>query len=191
MDERVHMSHHIISYLLIALALNLPLCNGILPEISPPDISGTETFRALKDDASDPFASNVLDLNKLSSLYAKSLAEPVFVIGESAISNTTNDLENLFKEAQGQKLTYDSDLTKLYGEMGATFDRIRTPIKHFQFEPQMPQLPGDSILVLTNPLAEAGQYYFEIEPPSTSYLAVDMPWINEESNQGVTVIWNQ
>lgn len=185
------MNHHIISYMLIALALNLPLCNGILAEISPQDISGTETFRALKGDTIDPVASNVLDLNKLSSLYEKSLAEPVFVIGESAILNTTSDLENLFKEAKGQKLSYNSDLTKLYGEMGATFGRISTPIKSFQFEPQMPPLPGDSIPVLANRIDEAGQYFFELEPPSTSYLAVDMPWSYIESNQGVTVIWNQ
>lgn len=185
------MSYHIISYLLIALALSLPLCNGVLEEISPPDISGTGMVKALKGDASDPVASNVLDLNKLSSLYAKSLAEPVFVIGESAILNTTSDLENLFKDVQGQKLSYNSDLTKLYGEMGATFGRIRSPINHFQFEQQMPPLPGDSIPVLTNRVDEAGQYFSELEPPSTSYLAVDMPWSYIESNQGVTVIWNQ
>ncbi len=180
---------YIISYLLIVFAMTSPLCNGILEEIPPQDASGTEMLLALDGDTNDLVASSALALKKKPLSPAQSHAETVFVIGESAIFNTTNDLENLSKEARGQKLAYDSDLSELYNEMGSAFGMIRTPTKLFKFEPQMPQLPGNSIPTRTTDLNELRQYYFEPESPNLP--ATDMPWRNEESSHGVTVIWNQ
>jgi hypothetical protein len=181
--------NNIISYLLIVLALTLPSCSGILEEIPPQDTSGTEMLLALDGGTNDMVASSALALKKKPLSPAQSHAERVLVIGESVIFNTTNDLKNLSKEAKGQKLAYDSDLSELYNEMSSAFGMIRTPIKLFKFEPQMPQLPGNSIPTRTTDLNELNQYYFEPESPNLP--ATDMPWSNEESRNGVTVIWNQ
>lgn len=179
---------HIISYLFVVSTITSSLCNGIPAEISPQYAGGNEMV-LMNGDTNDLVASNAQALKKISLSSAQSHAETVFVIGESAISNTTKDLESLSQEAQGQKLAEGRNLTALYSKMASSFSAIRIPIKLFKYEPQMPQLPGDLIPGLANNPNEPRQYYFEPELPIIP--AIDNPWSSKESNQGVTVIWNQ
>jgi hypothetical protein len=179
---------HMLLYLFIVFATTPLLCNGIFEEIPPGEASGRERILAPSSDISDLISSNALALDKLSLPSERSKAKAVFVVDESALSNAMIDLENLFKKAEGKNLTGSDNLAGLYSELGYASSVVEIPSRQFKYEPQMPQLPGDSVESTANDIIEQPQYYFEPEPPI--YDESGLPWSNERSIHGVTAIWN-
>jgi hypothetical protein len=179
---------YILSYLIIALVLASSLCEGLLEEISPQNVSGTKIVLSLNSDTNDSIASNAAILKKLPLFSVPLGAETVFVIGESAISRTTKNMTNLSQKATGQALADNAKLTGLYSEMGSAFSIANIPIKPFKFSSKISELPGDLFPGLANDPNERSRYYFEPEPPS--FPVNDIPSGNTDSKGGVTVIWN-